>query len=273
MALTQADLDNLLAKFKDFSATNNQDLLKKMSEEFQGKLDDLEKRLREEFMSKFAELEEKQNNNEGAPRGAKFQRTGTSGRRAASADGRMPRKQVVLLGFPKELRQPTLQRTAESVRHTIGHSGAAPKIKVYDFSKKVMFVFQSEAQAESFVERAEAHEMPFTCPISKEQVSLRVKIHIPAEERTHAKTVGALQNQIKKVRGDLDLASNGGRGDVFTRDGENGVKIFKVLEQIDNGIHKIVPNSEGLQKLGFDVQSINAIIAATHLEAQTPFRG
>ena len=81
-------------------------------------------------MSKFAEIEEKQNNYEGATRGAKFQRTGTSGRRAASADGRMPRKQVVLLGFPKELRQPTLQRTAESVRHTIGHSGAAPKIKV-----------------------------------------------------------------------------------------------------------------------------------------------
>ena len=75
MALTQADLDNLLAKFKDFSATNNQDLLKKMSEEFQGKLDDLEKRLREEFMSKFAEIEGKQNINEDATRGAKFQRT------------------------------------------------------------------------------------------------------------------------------------------------------------------------------------------------------
>ena len=79
----------------------------------------------------------------------------------------MPRKQVVLLGFPKELMQPTLQRTAESVRHTIGHSGAAPKIKVYDFSKKVMFVFQSEAQAESFVERAEAHELPLKCPFQR----------------------------------------------------------------------------------------------------------
>ena len=74
-------------------------------------------------------------------------------------------------------------------------------------------------------------------PISKEQVSLRVKIHIPAEERTHAKTESALRKQIKKVRGDLDLASNGSRGDVFTRDGEKGVKIFKVFDKIENGIH------------------------------------
>ena len=133
-------------------------------------------------------------------------------------------------------------------------------------------MFQSDAQAESFVKRAEAHELPFMCPISKEQVSLRVKMHTLAEERTHAKTVGALRNQIKKVRGDLDLASDGGRGDVFTRDGEKGVRIFKVFEKIQDGNHKIVPNIGGLQQLGFGVQSVKAIIAATHIEVQTPFR-
>ena len=89
-------------------------------------------------------------------RGNKFQRTGLSTRRAASAERRAPRKKVVLLGFPKELMQPTLLRVAESIKQQIGHSGAPTKIKVYDFSRKAMFMFQSEAHAEAFVERADA---------------------------------------------------------------------------------------------------------------------
>ena len=128
--------------------------------------------------------------------------------------------------------QPTLQRAAESVRQSIGHSGAPPKIKVFDFSRKAMFVFQSEAQAESFVTRADSHDFPFTCPISNTKVALRVKLYVPAEDRTHAKTVGALRNQILKTRANLDLGSNGARGDVFIRDGERGVKLFKVHEDI-----------------------------------------
>ena len=163
MPVEQADLDRLLNQFKEFSAKSNQELLDKLSKEFQGKLDDLEVRLRAEFMSKFTEIAASGEED----RGAKFQRTGMSSRRSASAEGRAPRKQVVLLGFPQELMQPTIQRVAESVRQTIGHSGAAPKIKTFDFSRKAIFVFQSEAQAESFVERADAHEFPFVCPLSK----------------------------------------------------------------------------------------------------------
>ena len=66
-------------------------------------------------------------------RGVKHQRTGLESRRAASVDGRTILTKVVLLGFPNELMQPTLQRAAESVRQIVGHSGAQPKIKTLRF--------------------------------------------------------------------------------------------------------------------------------------------
>ena len=220
--------------------------------------------LRKNFIGKFAEVEVEAAGNVEQPRGGKIQRTGLSSRRAASAEGRQPRTQVVLVGFPTELMQPTLQRAAESVRQSIRHSGSPPKIKVLDFSRKAIFVFQSEAQAQSFVERADAHDFPFTCPISKAQVALRMKLHIPAEDRTHAKTVGALQNQITKVRQGLDLGSNGARGDVFIRNGDVGAKLFKVQEEMDNGRHKIEAHFNDLQKIGIDAETARNIIAATH---------
>ena len=180
---------------------------------------------------------------------------------------------VVLLGFPNELMQPTLQRAAESVRQIVGHSGAQPKIKTYDFSRKAIFLFQSDAQAESFVERADSHEFPFTCPISKTNVALRVKLDVPAEDRTHAKTIGILWNQILKTKQGLDLGSNGARGDVFIRDGDRGVKLFKVHEDYKEGKHRIDANLEELQKLGLDGDAVTAIITSTHAETGKPFRG
>jgi hypothetical protein len=266
-------LDWLLGQFKDFSAKSNQGMLDKLSVEFQGKLNDLETRLRAEFMNKFAEIEERQGTSANEERGGKFQRTGMGTRRSACAEGRAPRKQVVLLGFPSELMQPTIQRVAESVRQTIGHSGAAPKIKAFDFSRKAMFVFQTEAQAESFVERADAHEFPFACPISKANVSLRVKLHIPGEERTHAKTIGALRNHILSKRNGIDLGSNGSRGDVFVRDGDRGGKLFKVHEIMQDGKHKIDPNFVELGKIGLNEEEVKGIIAAVYAELDKPFRG
>ena len=269
MPVEQRDLDRLLTQFKEFSAKSNQEMLDKLSAEFQGKLDDLEKRLRDEFMNKFAELATSGEEE----RGGKFQRTGMSSRRSASADGRAPRKQVVLLGFPQELMQPTIQRTAESVRQTIGHSGAAPKIKTFDFSRKAIFVFQTEAQAESFVERADAHDFPFICPISQATVSLRLKLHVPSEERTHAKTIGALRNQILAKRSGLDLGSNGSRGDVFVRYGDRGGKLFKVHEIFQDGKHKIDPNFVELGKIGLNEEEVKGIIASVYAELDKPFRG
>ena len=279
MSITQADLDNMLIQFKEFSTKSNKDLLEKMSEEFQGKLNALEQRLRAEFTGKLAEVEARatpveprmsSSSEEG--RGAKFLRTGTSSRRAASADGHQPRNQVVLLGFPSELMQPTLQRVAEAVRQKIGHVGCQPKIKVFDFSRKVSFIFQSEAQAMSFAERAEAHELPVTCPITSENVNLRLKIHVPAEERTHSKTVGALRNQILLVKKELDLGSNGARGDVFIRNGEQGLKIFKVLAEAQEGKHKIEPHWAALQQSAFSKEDVESIISATYAAVQQPIR-
>jgi hypothetical protein len=142
----------------------------------------------------------------------------------------------------------------------------------FGFSRKALFVFQLEAQAESFVERADAHEFPFVCPLSKNEVSLRVKLHVPSGERTHAKTIGALRNQILIKRSGLDLGSNGGRGDVFVRDGERGVKLFNVCEIMQDGKHKIDPNFVELQNLGLDQDAVKKIIAAVYAEVDKPFR-
>jgi hypothetical protein len=271
MPIEQGDLDRLLDQFKDFSKTSNQEMLDKLSAEFQGKLDDLEKRLRAEFMNKFAEMEVQQKAVGQEERGIKFQRTGLTSRRSASADGREPRKHVVLLGFPQELMQPTIKRVAESIRQKIGLTMAQPKIKAFDFSRKAMFVFQTEAQAESFVEKADTQEFPFTCPISGTVVELRLKLHVPSEERTHAKTIGALRNEIIKIRSGLDLGSNGSRGDVFVRDGERGGKLFHVHETIHEGQHQIDPNLQELGKIGLSEQEAKGIIASVHAELSKPF--
>ena len=249
-------------------------ILKEMNkkfEEFDGKIKEMD--------TKFAELRKmvlEMQGRQGAlgeeERVNKFQRTGMSTRRAASADGRAPRKQVVLLGFPKELMQPTLLRVAESIKQKIGHTGAPPNIKVYDFSRKAMFIFQSEAHAETFVERAGAIDIPFECPISKEKVSLRLKLHVPGDERTHAKTIGALRNRILEKRGDLDLGSNGFRGEVFVRDGELGVKLFKVQEVMHDGMHKIEANLTPLATLGIDEGAVNNIIKSAYADVANPFR-
>ena len=242
------ELQKDVQEVKKNQQTTNQQIqamyaeMTKTFEEFDKKVKEMDVKmaqLRQEVMDKISEVEAKTAVEPDANRGMKFQRTGLSSRRAASAEGRPPHTQVVLLGFPTELMQPTLQRVAESVKQTVSHSGAPPKIKAFDFSRKAIFVFQSEAQAQSFVERAEAHEFPFKCPLSQKQVTLRLKIHIPAEERTHAKTIGALRNQILKIQQDLDLGSNGARGDVFVRSGDQGTKLFKVHENTRDGKHEI----------------------------------
>ena len=81
-----------------------------------GNLVDIKKRLRAEFMNELKGV---------APsgeeeRGGKFQRTGMISHRSASADGCAPRKQAVLLGFPQELMQATIQRTAEALGRRLG---------------------------------------------------------------------------------------------------------------------------------------------------------
>ena len=70
-----------------------------------------------------------------------------------------------------------------------------------------MFVFQLEAHAEAFVERADAIDIPFDCLISKEKVSLRMKLHVPVDERTHAKTIGEVRNRILENGGTWTLVS------------------------------------------------------------------
>ena len=66
-----------------------------------------------------------------------------------------------------------------------------------------------------------------------------MKLHVPGDERTHAKTIGALRNRILEKRRDLDLGSNGIRGEVFVRDGELGVKLFKVQKIMKDGKHTL----------------------------------
>ena len=125
----------------------------------------------------------------------------------------------------------------------------------------------------SFVERADGIDLPFKCPISSEQVSLRLKIHVPGSERTHAKTIGTLRNLIHKKRADLDLGSNGIRGDVFVRGGDSGVKMSKVLEEKVDGKHRIEPILAPVAQLGFDEAAVRDTIAAVHAELMKPSRG
>ena len=122
------------------------------------------------------------------------------------------------------------------------------------------------------MERADAIEIPFECPVSKEKVSLRMNLHVPGDERTHAKTIGALRNRILEKRRDLDLGSNGIRGEVFVRDGELGVKLFKVQEILKDGKHTIEANLAPLVTLGVDEGAVTSIITSVYADVANPFR-
>ena len=157
------------------------------------------------------------------------------------------------------------------MRQSIGHSGAALKIKAFDFSHTAIFVFQSEVQAESIVERADAHEFPFSYPISKSQVLLGEDPHTC--RRAHpCQNGGCTQDEVLNVRQGVDLGSSGARGDVFIRDGDQGGKLFKVYEDMEEGKHWIDANMAELQKIQLDTDAVKAIIAATHAEVGKPFR-
>ena len=126
MPVTRDDLAELLKQFRDFSAKNNEELLGKLTRDFQLKLAELETRLRAEFMEKIAELEARHSAAKiaAAPtplsveRGHKSRKTEHSSFQAASANGRVQRKQVVLLGFPEELAVTAAARTGTCRRYS-----------------------------------------------------------------------------------------------------------------------------------------------------------
>ena len=148
----------------------------------------------------------------------------------------------------------------------MGFNDFEPTTKIFDFPRKVLFNFPSEAQALNFIDQAKGKELPFLCPISHKKVHLRLKIHVPAEERTHARTLGVLRRILAERLADLDWGSNGAKGDIFFRDGEKGTKVFKVLEEQVEGPHKIEPLMEPLADIGFDVTAVRGLIATARAE-------
>ena len=60
---------------------------------------------------------------------------------------------------------------------------------------------------------------------------------------------------------------------MFGRDGEQGAKIFKVCEILQDGKHTIIPNLEELAKIGFAEEEVKNIIASVYAELDQPFRG